>query len=334
MAIKGRIGLPGGGKSLSAVEEDIIPALKAGKRVYTNIPIRPDELAAMWDIQLHHLTVLDDEEMADLYVKRDALGESNPGEYGKTLWVHDEIQKVFPSGEWQKTPRVKAFRNVIAWHRHDEIEIVWISQHHSSVDAELRKRTKTFWRHDDVGVLGVPRLRNRLYLPNLAGEPEEPPLRTKWYKPDPRVFVSYKSFEVGTGAKTKDERPGLPRSVLFLGMLILIAVVAVGWMVYNQNPFAMSKAPGITSNPIPRITPPKTDSTKRTGTNEAKPTPPPKNQSYDGWICLGDRCDLYDGGDYSGTTDYASHRNALQVRPDLRRGKVQGNGPTMATGPF
>lgn len=138
-------GLPGAGKSYEACLFHILPQLKEGRRVLTNIEgINHEKFSQLTGIPLSivkekltcidHADCRDDEQKYNLQ-KKDILELSGKD----TLVVIDEIQDMFPSErhklsvEWSK---------YIGSHRHDGLDIILMGQSFSDVHAFWRRRVQ------------------------------------------------------------------------------------------------------------------------------------------------------------------------------------------------
>ncbi|MDD2760906.1 MAG: zonular occludens toxin domain-containing protein [Methylomonas sp.] len=108
MAITGIIGLPGHGKSYSAVEIAILPALSEGRAVYTNIPLRLDVIQADFPGARVFPVELNEQNCAN-----PQFWEFEPG----ALICLDELWRVWPSG--LKANQIPEFQlSFIKEHRH------------------------------------------------------------------------------------------------------------------------------------------------------------------------------------------------------------------------
>lgn len=89
MAITAVVGRPGHGKSYSATEIAIVPALQEGRAVYTNIPLRDQAIARDFPSARVHYVELSVDQVND-----PEFWQFAPG----ALVILDELWKVWPSG--------------------------------------------------------------------------------------------------------------------------------------------------------------------------------------------------------------------------------------------
>ena len=135
-------GLPGAGKSYEACSEHILPALKKGRTVITNIEgINHDKFSELSGLPVNVVRMLlvvidnyhlDDEARVEAD-KKDLLEKT----VKDSMVVLDEIQDMFPTGR-QKLP--VEWSKYIASHRHDGLDIILMGQHLGDVHTLWRRR--------------------------------------------------------------------------------------------------------------------------------------------------------------------------------------------------
>lgn len=143
MAIDAYVGLPGHGKSYGVTEHVIVPSLKQGRKVVTNIPLQEEKLMADFGdfggeiVQLP----LDWHEMKD-------IGEvATPG----SVLVLDEVWRRWPSGETTKQAKFED-QQLLAEHRHrvdDEgrsMRIVLVTQDLAQISNWVRLLVESTYR--------------------------------------------------------------------------------------------------------------------------------------------------------------------------------------------
>lgn len=143
MAIDAYVGLPGHGKSYGVTEHVIIPSLKQGRKIVTNIPLEEEKLMA--DFGEHGGEIvqlaLDWHEMKD-------LGEvATPG----AVLVLDEVWRRWPSGETTVQAKFED-QQLLAEHRHrvDEegrsMRIVLVTQDLAQISNWVRLLVESTYR--------------------------------------------------------------------------------------------------------------------------------------------------------------------------------------------
>ncbi|QIB64057.1 zonular occludens toxin domain-containing protein [Kineobactrum salinum] len=111
MAITAYSGLPGSGKSYSVVEHVILPALRAGNIVWTNIPMDPDLMDSEFGGLLKQFKISEIEENQNWFQETFTPGATI---------VIDEAWRLWPAGLaltqcWNSTSR--SLLNIGIWSR-------------------------------------------------------------------------------------------------------------------------------------------------------------------------------------------------------------------------
>lgn len=200
MAIAAYVGLPGHGKSYSVVEHVILPALKAGRVVVTNLPVRLDKVREVYPSADVRFFTID-----ELAAEPDRLLEvAVPG----CVFVLDEAQKLWPSGLLpNKTP--KSWLSFVTEHRHrvDDLdrstEVVIVSQDLGNVASFVRKLTEQTYRTVKLVSLGASkRFRVDVYTGPITGPnpPSKNRVRQMMGTYSPKVYGLYKSHTQSEGS--------------------------------------------------------------------------------------------------------------------------------------
>lgn len=143
MAIHFHEGLPGAGKSYEACVFHILPALKAGRQVVTNIRgINWEKFAELLDEPVEYVRMLliyvepaeQDGAAGDIERVKNEFADKTPD---NAMIVWDEIQDYFPSGNYKLPLNQQKF-----WteHRHRGLEIVIMGQDRDDVHKIIRSR--------------------------------------------------------------------------------------------------------------------------------------------------------------------------------------------------
>lgn len=159
MAIHFHEGLPGAGKSYEACVYHILPALKSGRQVITNIRgINWGKFAELLDEPEEYLRLLliyvepaeqDDGEESLQRVKNE-FADKTPD---NAMIVWDEIQDYFPSGNYKLPLNQQKF-----WteHRHRGLEIVIMGQDRDDVHKIIRSRIEDIVYFLKLKAVGQP----------------------------------------------------------------------------------------------------------------------------------------------------------------------------------
>ncbi|MCY1278779.1 Zonular occludens toxin (Zot) [compost metagenome] len=159
MAIHFHEGLPGAGKSYEACVYHILPALKAGRQVITNIRgINWAKFAELLDEPEDYVRLLliyvepaeQDEGPEALQRVMNNFADNTPD---NAMIVWDEIQDYFPSGNYKLPPNQQKF-----WteHRHRGLEIVIMGQDRDDVHKIIRSRIEDIVYFLKLKAVGQP----------------------------------------------------------------------------------------------------------------------------------------------------------------------------------
>jgi len=143
MAIHFHEGLPGAGKSYEACVFHILPMLKAGRQVVTNIRgINWEKFAELLEEPVEYIQMLliyiepaeQDGDSGDIERVKNEFADKTPD---NAMIVWDEIQDYFPSGNYKLPLNQQKF-----WteHRHRGLEIVIMGQDRDDVHKIIRSR--------------------------------------------------------------------------------------------------------------------------------------------------------------------------------------------------
>lgn len=223
MAIHAYVGKPGHGKSYGVVERVVIPSLKQGRHVVTNIPLNADDLLADFGGTIQQLPA-DWFELPDLaeYVV-----------HGCVLII-DEAWRRWPEG--QKSNQANPWdKKLLAEHRHmvdaknNSMRIVIVTQDLSQIPSWARTLIETTFR---VYKISKKVYRVDVYTGVVTGD--KPP-KSKLKRQFPGVFDKsiqsyYKSATHSETGEVGDESVA-DKSASFLrsyGLWFMIAIVVIG----------------------------------------------------------------------------------------------------------
>jgi len=228
------VGLPGSGKSYSVVANQILPALKEGRTVVTNVPLYQERIR-------EHVTTGDIREFPiDLIAQDpDRLEEHVPA--GCVLII-DELWKLFPAG--QKVNHVpQAFKTLLAEHRHmvDEggrsTQIVFVTQDLAQIGAFARQLVEQTYLHKKLGHLGMSGSYScTVYRAAQTGQnpPQNAEIRSMHGRYEERVYRLYKSHTMskassdGANESSVDRRAVIWKRPIFA--VIVVATVGLAIM--------------------------------------------------------------------------------------------------------
>lgn len=244
MAITAYVGLPGSGKSYSAVAFAIVPALKQGRPVVTNMPLVMDEILLDWpDADITHIDIENYKDGAGCLLDEDVKGGA--------LVVLDELWRLWPSG--LKTANVpQDHKSFLAEHRHRvgenglSTDIIFVTQDLSQIAAFARAlvdKTYITQKMDSLGAKGHAKV--NLYQGAVTGSrgPQNQHIRTSKVKYIAEYFRFYRSHTKSETALAGEERGADGRAVVWKSPTWIAAAI----FVFVGVPWAIVKAAGVLS---------------------------------------------------------------------------------------
>lgn len=228
------VGTPGSGKSYDAVANQILPMLKAGRRVVTNIPLRVERIRE--SIATGEIVEFPTQRVI---AEPDTIFEyCTPG----SVCVLDEAWKLFPTQSQNKIP--DAFKSLLAEHRHmvddqrNSMVIVLVVQDLSMLANFARGLIQQTYHHHKLSSLGFSRaFRCTIYDGAVTGQkpPESKKVRTLNGVYSKDVFRLYKSHTMAVGeGEGAAESGGDKRALLWKRpVFIIMPVLAILFLVFG-----------------------------------------------------------------------------------------------------
>jgi len=242
MAIDAYVGKPGHGKSYGVVEHVVIPSLKQGRHIFTNIPLMADALLATFG---GNITQLPDD-----WYSLDDLGELIPP---GAVAVIDECWRRWPSGQNGNHARLTD-KTLLHEHRHrvdsknKSMRVVLVSQDLKQISSWVRDLIETTYR--------IRKLSKKVYKVDMyqGGVTGDSPPRSKLIRTDAgtfkkEVFCFYKSATKSESGSVGDESSADGRASILrsfgLWSALVAFVVFIGLGVYFVKKFFTTDQPGV-----------------------------------------------------------------------------------------
>jgi len=255
--IKFIVAPPGSFKTHNVVQYDIPHALKAGKKVYHNIPglnavklayycgLYPNDVESQLEymytpyiqefIEEKHLEnefnklgydgieVKYHKELTRIYSAAvPKILEYIPTLGKNYLIILDEAQNFIPATDYKEPKNIKFFEYATV-HRHLGHELVLLTQHEDNVDVKLRRIANLLvykYRRDILGKVFSNTVTEKHYAGCATGNPE---LLNKFVvKADKKVFKLYRSYVANDIVETRKFR-----SIWYNKKLIVLAIIMV-----------------------------------------------------------------------------------------------------------
>lgn len=257
MSIIGYAGLPGSGKSYGVVENVVLPALKAGRAIVTNLVLNMDKIKEDFpDCKIEYFETANvNNEYFDMTIRG-----------AGAIWIVDEAHKIWPAGVKisQVPDNVKAF---FTEHRHfvgdDGLtsEIVIITQNFAQIATFIRNLIEESYisvKHSKLGLNKSYRVDIHIGAPTGNKLPE--PLRSGHGKYKESVYQYYSSHTQNNTSYTSglevkaDGRAVIWKSKFLWVSVVFLAVVSwwsVGTVSHYFDPARITGESENNSAPIP-----------------------------------------------------------------------------------
>lgn len=257
------LGAPGGGKSYEAVSFHVLPALEAGRKVITNLPLNVEHLEAvvpgaakLIDIREKTLAQKPEPKIAFTgFGVRDVSGSNafvdrpfaNLADYQDSwrdengrgpLYVIDECHFCLPAKGTSK--------DVEEWysmHRHYNVDVLLITQSHSKVSKPIIDLVQVCYKVRKATALG----KSDGYIRKVHDGVRGGEVSTQQRKYQARYFKLYKSHTQGTALQESgaaDVSSFLVKFNRFKWVWVAFSVVFVAWAFWPKNEKAADQAAG------------------------------------------------------------------------------------------
>lgn len=247
--ISAYVGLPGSGKTYTVVENCIIPALRAGRTVVTNVALRVPELLAYCGAGA--VETFDATELVEIQNGQRVYNEARWQELARpgVVLVIDEAWRLWPAG-MQAKQFPASHATTFAEHRHmvgedgASMEIAIVTQDLGQIAAYARQLIDTTYRTTKLDKLGMSRrYRVDVFQGGLPSSKltARKRLRESYGTYRPEIFQLYVSHtKSATGSAGEEASVDSRRNVLLQGrfaIMLPIALVAVGASVWALQQF-------------------------------------------------------------------------------------------------
>lgn len=225
MAIEAYVGLPGHGKSYGVVEHVIIPSIKEGRHVVTNIPLQCDDLIADFGGPGAQITQLPED-----WFERDDMGEFIPS---GSVAVLDELWRRWPAG-LKANNALLADKSLLAEHRHRvddkgrSMRIVLVTQDLSQVASWVRILVEQTYKMTKLTAIGsTKKFRVDIYLGAPTGQniPKSRLIRQTFGQYRKEIYRYYSSATQSATGNVGDESKADKRGTIWRSPIIIFSIV-------------------------------------------------------------------------------------------------------------
>jgi zona occludens toxin (predicted ATPase) len=215
-------GVAGTGKTLYAIQRYIIPELKKGNKVFTNIDgIITSRISLLFGIDI-------------IEAERNLKKIENPKEFWKELEINslaviDEGQNIFNNRDWADDANKECVKYLFE-HRHWGHSVLFITPHIDSLDAGIRRAAQFTYKHKSFSAIGAVKTVRCAVFDQC--EIAKGAVEYFTWKHDSRIYDCYSSyFQDGTKEKKVRIHPFRNLTVYFL-----VSVIVFG-SIFSVSPF-------------------------------------------------------------------------------------------------
>ncbi|MGF1794192.1 assembly protein [Photobacterium profundum] len=248
------IGRPGGGKSYEAVKYHILPAIKTGRKVVTNLPLNIDMFVQVFGADVRNLIAIVKTEYDDFgnlnrpFSKVADYQDEWRSEDGAIapLVVVDEAHMVIPT-----TGTDIKLLEFLSMHRHYGYDIIYISQSDRKLHRDVRDMTQMQYRCSKNTALGS----QQTYTQKVQDGCRGAVVNTNQRRYEESIFKFYKSHTGSNKqvaeAMAADVRP-LWKSWMVIGSALFLSL-AIGMFIFTDalNIFSAE----VSTTPVPEPDP-------------------------------------------------------------------------------
>lgn len=243
----------GAGKSYHAIATFIIPSLKAGMTVVTNLAgLDPVALSAIWKLDTSKLILITDEQIIGFW--RIAADKD------RLIFVLDEIQNFYGSSNYRQNKdsreELKIFMTKC---RHDGHSIVYICQVPEMVHTDILRLTETFIQCAKLNFIKFfPSTRYTWIARKSYKTKNSAVLEQGIVRYDPKVYVCYQSTKPGVEeTKTKFDKMGYVPWKIVVPIILVIVLWVFSRIWFGSSSKSAASVPSgsgvFSSSSVPKV---------------------------------------------------------------------------------
>jgi len=231
MAVTLISGLPGTGKTLSAILRFLLPSLKDKRKVYTNI-----DGIQLLKTSLYLGAELQDLEKILVYTEKFSTkllaGNLDNKSMVNSMIIIDEAQLFWNNRDYASEEN-KNLLPFLQKHRHYGLDILFLTQNIDQLDIGIRRLCQVHYRLCKLSNVGFDKVIKVKVFPDAMGSEQFKPLASLLWRIDSKIFPLYKSYEGESVSETKTQSYNvLLRSPAF--MFICVVFVLCLWFGFKS----------------------------------------------------------------------------------------------------
>jgi len=228
-------GVPGSGKSLALTKRFIIPALKKGRRIYTNIDGLNDSAPNPYILALSFASGVPPEDVEKLIFKFPSK------DFNKVLMdmpasaiaIIDEAQ-IFWNARDFASDKNKEVLPYFQKHRHYGHDVILATQHFEQLDSGIRRLAEVHYRLKRLKNVGLSKV-IKVSVFNQGISIEGKPVAHEAWSIDRSIFGCYKSYENNKIAEVKYKSHNVFLRSPFLWVCFIVGLFSV-YLVVTRLP--------------------------------------------------------------------------------------------------
>lgn len=254
-------GLPGAGKSHEMVRTEVVPALKAGRLIVTNLPLRLERLAEVYPEAWSLVRVVQRKPggpypfaTIEDYTDHAAWRHPEHPEMGPVYIIDEAAKSLPPAGSGIVAQQIKEF---FKEHRHYGAKMVIGAQQFEDVEKSIRMLSEYVYAMKALGFLGLKsHYWRRTYFGPVAPSKGKNPDKIERRKYEKTVFELYQSHMHGGGVvEERREKPWFMRKRYAVILAVVAYFVWSSWALVGGGGDTGSTAARATSTSSGAVTP-------------------------------------------------------------------------------
>lgn len=226
------LGAPGGGKSYEAVVHHVLPAVKQGRKVITNLPLQKAGFDSFDEGYWQHISLREpkligtpggEESLTMPFSTMDDFADPWRHEITQTgpLYVIDEAHIPLPTRGVDKK-----IEHWFSMHRHETADVVIITQDHGKINRNIKVLSQHVYYCRKALVLGMS---GRYIFTALAGLDKKSVVKRELRRYKKQYFPLYQSHTKGGGNEAFGKTATLWKNpmVILAGLVLVFAVYRV-----------------------------------------------------------------------------------------------------------
>lgn len=217
----------GDGKTYHVVRNELIPAILAGRRIYTNIDgLNFRYLSTYLNISLHEIKVTHIENgnwfVQNMQLSNEQKEWTNPHVEHNSLFIIDEAQRIWDARDFRNTK--KEFLSFLEYHRHFGFDIVFITQNPKRLESSILRLTNEAYQIKNLKFLGS--FLGRRYVLHARQTPlDRDIIYTVRGVLKDEIFRCYKSYQARSDVQKKAKGALSQAWVYVIALLCIVPII-------------------------------------------------------------------------------------------------------------